>query len=115
MDKESTIISDINFSERFRPFARANGEGLRELIALFLRTMTEHLEELDRAAEAGDAKAVERIAHKAAGPCDMFGFHDLAGLLSELEQSSARGDLTEARGLVEKARGEFDRIRPRWN
>ena len=102
----------LNLVERFRPFAKGKGQSLRELISLFFRSMREDLEELDKDVGADDAKEVERIAHKAAGPCDMFGFPALAGLLRELEESASRGDLAGARALMEKAHEEFDRLRP---
>lgn len=108
MDKEL-----MDMKGRLRAFSEGDSESLPDLVSRYLQTTAEHLEELEKAMSAGDAAGVERAAHSASGPCEMFGAASLSRLLRGLEKTASRRELRGSHASLEKIRAEFLRVKER--
>src|SRR5207237_5344809 len=86
-------------------------ENLRELITLYLEQTSGQLEQLEAAAQAGNASEVRRLAHSCAGASATCGMRHLVPTLRDLERMGFQGELTGARELCSAAIAEFGRIR----
>ncbi len=78
--------------------ARVEGdvELLHELVALFLKELPDLVTDLRGAVTAGDARAIERAAHKLKGSVGNFSAHPAFEAALRLENIGRAGDLTEA-------------------
>jgi PAS domain S-box-containing protein len=78
--------------------ARVEGdvELLQEMVALFLEELPDLLTNLREAVTAGDAKAIERAAHKLKGSVGNFAAQPAFEAALRLEKIGRAGDLTEA-------------------
>ena len=72
---------------------------LRHLLNLFFNDAPPLVEELKRAIDSEEAKAVRGCAHKLAGSCLNFGGMQAAFLCRKLEKSAEQDDLATARDL----------------
>ena len=84
---------------------------LEELIELFLTDVPPQLVALQAAVEAGDAHAIERIAHTLKGSCGNMGAKRMEAICAELEELGRSGNLTPAPGLISRLEEEFGRVR----
>ncbi len=84
---------------------------LGELIELFLTDVPPQLIALREAAQSGDARSVERIAHTLKGSCGNMGAVRMGAICAELEEMGRSGNLTTASGLVSRLEEELGRVR----
>ncbi|GEM_PF-1159956 len=81
---------------------------IAELTTLFLETLPQRVESMQRGLAAGDAKAIEHAAHAFRSASGNIGARNLAALCGELETAAARGLVDEA--LVGKVLSESARV-----
>jgi CheY-like chemotaxis protein len=89
----------------------AMGEELFEILDLYLEQMSENLEKLTAAIEAGNAGEVDLIAHNCAGTSANCGMVAVVKPLRELERLGRAGSLVGAAALGRQAVSEFERLR----
>ena len=82
-----------------------------ELIDHLLAETPERLAAIGAAIAAGDAKALNRIAHSLKSSCGNLGAIGLSALCAQLERAGAEARLDGAPALLEQARAEFARAR----
>jgi signal transduction histidine kinase/DNA-binding response OmpR family regulator/HPt (histidine-containing phosphotransfer) domain-containing protein len=87
------------------------GDILGELVGLFLADVPPRLVGLREAAEVGDARSVEGIAHSLKGSCGNMGAARLGAVCAELEELGRSGDLSEAPARISELEEEFGRVR----
>jgi CheY-like chemotaxis protein len=85
-------------------------ESLRELVTLYLTQTAAQMEQLVAAAQADNAREVQRVAHSCAGASATCGVSRLVPILRELERHGDEGKLTNASELCQKAVAEFARV-----
>jgi CheY-like chemotaxis protein len=83
-----------------------------ELIGLFLRDAPARVAGIRAALEAGDAQAVERVAHALKGSAATLGAYALGDLCAQLEDLADTGTLAGAAEVVEAVAAAFERARP---
>ncbi len=84
---------------------------LEELIELFLEDAPSQIAALGESVEAGNAHAVERIAHTLKGSSGNMGAARMTAICSELEDVGASSALYRAPELVKRLEEEFERVR----
>jgi HPt (histidine-containing phosphotransfer) domain-containing protein len=91
-----------------------DSEGDREfeeqLIHLFIRDARKRLGNLEAAIEGNKADQVHLEAHTVKGICAGIGAVAMGQLAMELEHKGSRGDLSEARGLLDLLRSEYGHV-----
>jgi signal transduction histidine kinase/DNA-binding response OmpR family regulator/HPt (histidine-containing phosphotransfer) domain-containing protein len=87
------------------------GDGLGDLMALFLRETQTRLMALRAAAEPLDRTELSRVAHGVAGSSVSFGACALAARCRELEKTSATADPADLATLVNHIESDFARAR----
>jgi len=98
--------------ERLLDAAGGDDEPLQDLIEIYLRQTSEDIEKLNAAIAAGDAGAVNRLAHSCAGASSTCGMTAVVAPLQELERMAEDGILENgAARLVLEAEKEFERIK----
>jgi len=88
-----------------------NVELLKELVALFLKDLPALLTNLREAVVAGDAKAIERAAHKLKGSVGNFSAHPAFGAALKLEILGRDGRLSEAERVYAELEKEIERLK----
>ncbi len=103
---------DRNVFEGLREL-QAEGEGdiLGELVELFFADVAPRLAALREAAEGGDARSVEGIAHTLKGSCANMGAMRMGAICAELEGMGRSEDLAGAPGKISLLEEEFGRVR----
>jgi len=94
---------------RFRSLATDDGVG--ELVDFYVTYTAEQLDALQAAVDAGDASAIEMLAHRIAGSNATSGTTALVAPLIELESRAHAGSLDGAAALTREARAGFERVR----
>jgi PAS domain S-box-containing protein len=89
-----------------------DAELISELAGMFLDDASSRLTDLRGAVEAGDAPAVERVAHTLKGSSGNMGAARMAAICAELQVACASGDLGRAPELLARLEEEFGRVRP---
>jgi two-component system sensor histidine kinase/response regulator len=84
-----------------------DGGGMSDLVAMFIATGAERVQELRRAIEAGDQDATTRIAHNLRGSSGSLGAVRLATLCAECETAGADRDHGTATALMAAIEDEF--------
>ncbi len=98
--------------ERLLEAAGGDDEPLQDLIEIYLRQTSEDIEKLKAAIAAGDAGAVNRLAHSCAGAISTCGMTAIVAPLQELERMAEDGSLENgAARLVLEAEKEFERTK----
>ena len=87
-------------------------DAVARIVERFLQESTERLAVLRRAAETGDAAALERAAHALKGIAGTVGAKEMLGLAIRLEDLGREGRTAGATGLVTELDAAFDRARP---
>jgi HPt (histidine-containing phosphotransfer) domain-containing protein len=92
---------------------QAEGEGdiLGELVELFFADVPPRLAALREAAEVGDARSVEVIAHTLKGSCANMGAVRMGATCAELEEVGRSEDLAGAPAKISLLEEEFGRVR----
>ena len=80
----------------------AVGEAFPDLVARFEATSREQIRELQAAIRQGDAKSVQRIAHRLKGASSSLGATGLALACARLLRFAGRGSLSRAASLAER-------------
>jgi PAS domain S-box-containing protein len=83
-----------------------------DLIDHLVRDLPGRLDGLERAVAAGDASAVERLAHGLKSSCANLGVMQMSALAAWLERSGSEARLEGAPAVASALRQEFDRARP---
>lgn len=101
-----TDSTNILLVDRPAALERVGGdEGLlREIAGLFIEEYPEILEAIERAAGAGDARALERAAHNLKGSASNFGAQPVTDAALRLERMGRAGNLSGAAGAVGELR-----------
>ncbi len=86
-------------------------EFMGELIDAYLADAPRQLAAMQAAAEAGDAVELLRPAHSLKSASASLGAMQLSALSRELEDMARRGEVGDARSLVEQASDELERVR----
>jgi two-component system, sensor histidine kinase and response regulator len=79
----------------------------KPLLSMYLETTSKHLDELERAVLAGDAKTLDKVAHSAAGANAMVGMAAMAKLLRDVELRARERSLEKIPVLLAATRDEF--------
>jgi two-component system sensor histidine kinase/response regulator len=90
---------------------REDGSLLRELRDLFITEAPDQLDAMVQACADGDAKLLAQAAHRLKGTAVTFGAKDMRQLCLEIEQLGLAGSLNEVEALIERLRGECERVR----
>ncbi len=85
-------------------------EEFREILDLYLESMTRELRALEQAVESGSAEEVELIAHNCAGTSANCGMVAVVASMRELERAGREGQLAQAPVMLAVAKMEFERI-----
>jgi PAS domain S-box-containing protein len=109
--RDSAETSPLVDMVRFREVASGNPEQLQKLIELYISQTEEIVQAMEEACRAGSAPEIKRLAHKCYGSSATCGVNTMVGLLRELEISGQEGRMTDAAGLVEKIRIQFEGVR----
>lgn len=96
--------------DRLNDVANGEREGMQDLAAIYIQTMSDHLSKLDAAIRNGKCEDIEHIAHKAAGASAMVGMDAVVPLLRELETQSGQKNLAQGGELLGKIRQTFSDI-----
>jgi len=88
----------------------ADEEFFYEMLREFLEGAPGLINSLDQAAMTGDAKMVEREAHKIKGTAVNLGAQRIADLALELELVGQRADLNDTEEMIQDLRAEFRRL-----
>jgi HPt (histidine-containing phosphotransfer) domain-containing protein len=83
---------------------------LFEILDLYLSQMVQSLAELEQAISAGNAAAVNMIAHNCAGTSANCGMMAVVESLRGLEAAGREGGLDNAPSLLSEAKSQFERI-----
>jgi len=83
-----------------------------ELIDHFLADMPPRLAALARAAEKGDARELERLAHSLKSSAANLGVMGVSALAGHLEERASGGSLDQAGHTVNRLREVFASVRP---
>lgn len=82
---------------------------VEEMIAIFIRTTEEGINDMETAAKENNLKAIADMAHKIAPPCRHMGATTLLGYLNTIENAIRTSDKSvDIKELVEKAKKEKD-------
>lgn len=84
---------------------------LHEMIALFIGTSKEAVDQMNQCLDEADYTAISKIAHKLKPNLDIFGIDELHEPIRELEhQSKNGGQLADLRGLVQDIQFHLDKV-----
>jgi len=97
--------------ERLTEMSGTDEPSVRELTDLYLLQTGEQLQELRQAIAAGDAREVERVAHKAAGASSTCGIVAVVPAFRELERLGREGRLENACALFEEVNHKLENVR----
>jgi HPt (histidine-containing phosphotransfer) domain-containing protein len=76
----------------------ADDPQMQDLVAVFVGGLRARTDQLQRAAERGDAATLRSLAHQVKGAAGGFGFGSISTLADHLEQAARRGaELAELR------------------
>jgi len=89
----------------------AMGDELFEIVDIYLGQMSENLEKLTAAIEAGNARELDLIAHNCAGTSANCGMVAVVQPLRELERMGRQGSLAGAEALGRQVLSEFQRVK----
>ncbi len=103
--------------DREAALARVGGdlELLQEIARLFLDDTPNMLGAIEKAAESGDAKALERAAHTLKGCVSNFGAADAYEAALNLEKMGRAADLAGVPQGVDRLRKTLDELAPELN
>jgi signal transduction histidine kinase/CheY-like chemotaxis protein len=87
---------------------------LRETMQLLLADLPSLTDKLRAAVEAGDAKTLERLAHKLKGGIGLFEAQQATALARALEEAGRSGACTNARQLFDQLESELHRLEPEF-
>jgi HPt (histidine-containing phosphotransfer) domain-containing protein len=97
--------------ERLRQIAGDNEQGLRDLIALYLRQTAMDIAQLQAAIQAGARREVARLAHSCAGASANCGMVGIVSPLRALEDMAHTGQMAEVARVATAVEEAFDRIK----
>jgi HPt (histidine-containing phosphotransfer) domain-containing protein len=81
-----------------------------QLAGMFLEDARSGLQTVEEALQRDDAPAIETVAHRLKGGSGSIGARRLAGLLAQLEDMGASGDLSPGSELLERIREELGEV-----
>ena len=112
-DKEgaSGVAEEISPPVDMARLHEAMGDELFDILDIYLVQMSENLEKLTAAIEAGNAGELDLIAHNSAGTSANCGIVAVLPPLRELERMGREGSLAGAEALGRKAVSEFQRVK----
>jgi CheY-like chemotaxis protein len=95
---------------RFRRTMRAAGAetAVDGIVATFLESAAQRVDDLERAVALGEPAAVERAAHVLRSAAATIGAGELARVLSEMESAARAADGARSRGLLPAVRAAAD-------
>ena len=96
MDSKEALLD----MELLDEMAAIKGDGLRELIDMYLTKADELRKDLQAAIEVGAAEEVRRLAHRFAGSSVVCGVTAMVQPLRALEQRGREGQLSDADQLL---------------
>jgi HPt (histidine-containing phosphotransfer) domain-containing protein len=85
-------------------------EDLEEIIPMFLENRAKDLEQLKKALEEENFKAIEVIGHKLAGNAGSYGLHDLGEIGVALEKSCLEQEKSKVQAIVENYKDYLNRL-----
>ena len=97
--------------DRVRDAGMDDGEFMIELIDIFLGDAPKQLLALRRALDSRSAKSVDAAAHRLRGASGNLGAEGLSMLCRQLETSGRTDSWADVPELLERAEGEFGRVR----
>jgi HPt (histidine-containing phosphotransfer) domain-containing protein len=101
--------------EMFAQISSLRGAGgyrlVHELVAVFLRDTDDRLRALRAAADAGDGRAIGKVAHALKGSAGILGARGLAGFCVDLEKGAASPGFTGVEEALRDLEEEFARVR----
>jgi HPt (histidine-containing phosphotransfer) domain-containing protein len=89
----------------------AMGDELSDILDIYLMQMSENIEKLAAAIEAGNAGELDLIAHNCAGTSANCGMVAVVEPLRELERMGREGSLAGAEALGRQVVSEFQRVK----
>jgi HPt (histidine-containing phosphotransfer) domain-containing protein len=107
-------IDPVVFDE-LRALGEASGQDfVSSLVEQFAEDTEPLLVQLRRAVEAGDARAVGRIAHSIKGSCGQLGGRRLASSCGRLEANAATGSLSDGKRDLQDIEIGYQALRGAW-
>ncbi|HXH70194.1 MAG TPA: response regulator [Pyrinomonadaceae bacterium] len=98
--------------DRLRDVTENDQELMRELIKIYLQQMSENLEKLKAAVEAGASDEIKRLAHTMLGGSATCGMNAVVASLRQLEQVDyGAGRTSDAAALVVRVEQDFERTK----
>jgi HPt (histidine-containing phosphotransfer) domain-containing protein len=107
----STLNSPPVDLERLQQLSGGNEQGLRDLIALYLRQTAMDMAQLQAAIQAGARRDVARLAHSCAGASANCGMVGIISPLRTLEYMAYTGQMADAVHWLIEVEEAFDRIK----
>jgi HPt (histidine-containing phosphotransfer) domain-containing protein len=93
---DPALVVDFSVIAELRALGDPGEDMAAEIIAVFLAHAPEQLLALRQAFDAGDAPAVDRVAHRLRGSALGVGARQLAAILAAIEAAARAGDLAGA-------------------
>ena len=114
-DGEAALVPASSWNPR-AALERVGGDPalLRETMQLLLADLPSLTDKLRAAVEAGDAKALERLAHKLKGGIGLFEAQQATVLARALEEAGRSGACTNARQLFDQLESELRCLEPEF-
>jgi HPt (histidine-containing phosphotransfer) domain-containing protein len=104
---------DVSSLQALRKLQRpGRPDGVARIVTSFLEETEARLEAMGRAAETGDAKALEHAAHALRGISGTVGAHEMHDLAMRLEQIGREGHTAGAADLLTELKLALGRARP---
>ncbi|MCJ7682968.1 MAG: Hpt domain-containing protein [Desulfobacteraceae bacterium] len=110
-DKPSAPISSPVDVKHLQEITGGDSEFEREITELFLKDTGEHLSELKKAIDEGNATALEMEAHTIKGAGLNIGANKLGEHALALEKKGRSGAFEDAQNMLTELEAEFQRVK----
>ncbi len=113
MSQEGIEIIDHTVLDTIRALSGDDGADLlTQIIDIFLKDTPTQLDNLAKAAAGHDLESIRAIAHSMKSGSANLGAMRLSACFKELEQASRDRNMTDVPDLIQRIRGEWDRLFP---
>jgi HPt (histidine-containing phosphotransfer) domain-containing protein len=98
-----------------RRLTDGNEATMRRLMGIYLQEMTLELKNLEAAVHAGDAKAIQLVAHGCKGASANYGMNAITTILQEIEIQGRDKQIGESAAALRRAQEAFQHIQSYWS
>ena len=96
---DPSVVAELRLAQE----AYGNPEFIAQLVTLFRTHAPVKIERIREAVAAGNAPAIEHLAHTLKTNCAMLGATQMAGACGRMEMAAVRADLPAAAAAMEEA------------